>query len=82
LAKPYVKERRRKIQRDMDYLHFLHYSVFLLIFVLFVGPRAEYKVGILSDLLKPTKVESVFGTYKPVTMKIHNSDLEIMKCLL
>ena len=52
------------------------------LFVLFVGPRAEDKLGVLSDLLKPAKVESVFGTYKPITMKIHNSDLEIMKCLL
>jgi DNA-binding Lrp family transcriptional regulator len=52
------------------------------LFVLFVGPRAEDKLEILSDLLKPAKVESVFGTYMPVTMKIHNSDLEIMKCLL
>jgi DNA-binding Lrp family transcriptional regulator len=52
------------------------------LFVLFAGPRAEYKVGILSDILKPAKVDSVFGTYKPVTMKLHNSDLEIMKCLL
>jgi DNA-binding Lrp family transcriptional regulator len=52
------------------------------LFVLFVGSRAEDKLGILSDLLKPAKVESVFGTYMPVTMKINNSDLEIMKCLL
>jgi DNA-binding Lrp family transcriptional regulator len=52
------------------------------LFVLFVGPRAEDKVGILSDLLKPAKVESAFGRYKAITMKIHNSDLEIMKCLL
>jgi DNA-binding Lrp family transcriptional regulator len=27
-------------------------------------------------------VESIFGTYKPINTKIHNSDLEIMKCLL
>jgi DNA-binding Lrp family transcriptional regulator len=52
------------------------------LFVLYVGSRAEDKLGVLSDLLKPAKVESVFGTYKPITMKIHNSDLEIMKCLL
>jgi DNA-binding Lrp family transcriptional regulator len=50
--------------------------------VLFVGPRAEGKLGVLSDLLKPAKMESAFGTYKPITMKIHNSDLVIMKCLL
>ena len=52
------------------------------LFVLFVGPRPEGKLGVLSDILKPAKVESVLGTYKPITMKIHNSDLEIMKCLL
>jgi DNA-binding Lrp family transcriptional regulator len=27
-------------------------------------------------------VETVFGTYNPITKKLHNSDLEIMKCLL
>ncbi len=52
------------------------------LFVLFVGPRAEGKLGVLSDLLKPAKVESAFGIYKPITMKIHNSDLEIMNSLL
>jgi len=50
--------------------------------VLFVWPRAESKLGVLSDLLKPAKVESVFGLYKPITMKVHNSDLEIMNSLL
>jgi len=52
------------------------------LFVLFVGPRADSKLGVLSDLLKPAKVESVLGMYKPITMKLHNSDLEIMKSLL
>ena len=52
------------------------------LFVLFVGPRAEDKLEILSDLLKPAIVESVVGAYMPVTMKINNSDLEIMKRLL
>ncbi|MDP9290150.1 MAG: Lrp/AsnC family transcriptional regulator [Thermoproteota archaeon] len=36
----------------------------------------------MTDLLKPATLETVFATYRPVTMKIHNSDLEIMKCLL
>jgi len=42
----------------------------------------EDKIGILSDLLKPAKVESIFVTYRKITMKIHGSDLQIMKCLL
>lgn len=52
------------------------------LFVLFVGPSAEDKLEILSDILKPANMESIFGTYKPVTLKLHNSDLKIMKCLL
>lgn len=50
-------------------------------FVLSVRARAQDKIGILTDLLKPSKVESIFAKYTPATMKIHNSDLEIMKCL-
>jgi DNA-binding Lrp family transcriptional regulator len=57
------------------------------LFLLFVRSGAEDKLTILADLLKPAKVESFFakytpGRYNPVTMKIHSSDLEIMKCLL
>jgi DNA-binding Lrp family transcriptional regulator len=52
------------------------------LFVVFIRPGAENKIGILGDLLKPAEVESIFGTYKPINTKIHNSDLEIMKCLL
>jgi DNA-binding Lrp family transcriptional regulator len=51
-------------------------------FSLFVRAGAEDKMGILADLLKPAQLKSVFGKYKPVNMRIHNSDLEIMKCLL
>jgi hypothetical protein len=51
-------------------------------FVLSVRVGAEEKIGILTDLLKPVAVESIFGSYKPVTMRIHSSDLEIMRCLL
>src|SRR5437867_6367392 len=40
------------------------------------------KIGILTDLLKPSKVESIFARYTQVTMRIYNSDLKIMKCLL
>jgi hypothetical protein len=52
------------------------------LFVLFVRKGAEDKIGILTDLLKPAEVESIFGSFRPVNLKIHSSDLEIMKCLL
>jgi DNA-binding Lrp family transcriptional regulator len=52
------------------------------IFVLFVRTGAERKIGIISDLIKPAEVESIFGAYKQVNTKIQSSDLEIMKCLL
>jgi DNA-binding Lrp family transcriptional regulator len=51
-------------------------------FVLFVSRGAEDKIGILTDLLRPAEVESIFGSFKPVNVRIHSSDLEIMKCLL
>jgi DNA-binding Lrp family transcriptional regulator len=50
--------------------------------ILFVRKGAEDKIRILTDLLKPAEVESIFGSLRPVTMRIHSSDLEIMKCLL
>jgi DNA-binding Lrp family transcriptional regulator len=52
------------------------------LFTLYVRDVAQDKIGILTDLLKPATVEALFATYRPVTMKIHSSDLEIMKCLL
>ncbi|HZA68686.1 MAG TPA: AsnC family transcriptional regulator [Nitrososphaeraceae archaeon] len=52
------------------------------IFVLYVRDTAQDKIGLLSDLLKPATLKAVIATYRPVTMKIHSSDLEIMKCLL
>jgi DNA-binding Lrp family transcriptional regulator len=51
-------------------------------FVLFVRDEAEDKIGILTDLLKPAEVESIFGSFKPVNVRIRSSDLEIMKYLL
>lgn len=51
-------------------------------FILSVNDRAEDKIGLLTELLRPLKVESIFVRYSPVTMKIYNSDLKIMKCLL
>ena len=50
--------------------------------ILFVRKGAEDKIGILTDLLKPAEVESIFGSLRPVTVRVHSSDLEIMKCLL
>jgi len=51
-------------------------------FIFAVKDRAQDKIGILTDLLKPSQVESIFARYTPVTMRIYNSDLKIMKCLL
>jgi DNA-binding Lrp family transcriptional regulator len=51
-------------------------------FVLFVRDESEGKIGILTELLKPAEVDSIFGSYSPVNVRIHSSDLEIMKCLL
>lgn len=64
------------------FIYFKQLEGAAVLFVLFVWPRADDKLGILCDLLKPAKVESVLGTYKPVTMKLNTSDLEIMKSLL
>jgi DNA-binding Lrp family transcriptional regulator len=52
------------------------------IFALSIRNRAQDKIGILTDLLKPATLESILASYTPVTLKIHSSDLEIMKCLL
>jgi DNA-binding Lrp family transcriptional regulator len=51
-------------------------------FVLYVRAGAEDKIATLSDLLKPASVESIFVSYRPIIMRIHNSDFEIIKCLL
>jgi DNA-binding Lrp family transcriptional regulator len=51
-------------------------------FVLYVGTGAEDKISILTDLLKPTSVECIFVSYKPLTMRIHISDLKIIKSLV
>ena len=53
-----------------------------LTFVLSVRAGAEDKIPILTDLLKPATVQSIFASYRPIAMRIHSSDLEIMKCLL
>jgi DNA-binding Lrp family transcriptional regulator len=51
-------------------------------FTVFVEGIAQDKIGILIDLVKPATVINISATYKPPTMMINNSDLEIMKCLL
>ena len=51
-------------------------------FIFAVKDRAQDKIGILTDLLKPSQVDSIFARYTPVAMRIYNSDLKIMKCLL
>ena len=52
------------------------------IFVLSVRDGAQDKIRILTDLLKPSEVESIFVRYSPVNMALNNTDLKIMKCLL
>ena len=52
------------------------------IFVLYARDMTEEKIGILTDLLKPATLETVFASLRPVTMKIQSSDLVIMKRLL
>lgn len=51
------------------------------IFVLYARDMTEEKIGILTDLLKPATLETVFASLRPVTMKIQSSDLVIMKRL-
>ena len=53
------------------------------IFRLYVKDIPQYKIEIVTDLLKPATVKAFFADFSPPpTMKIHSSDLEIMKCLL
>lgn len=53
------------------------------IFGLYVKDIAQDKIETVTDLLKPATVEIFFAAFRPpTTLKIHNSDLEIMKCLL
>jgi DNA-binding Lrp family transcriptional regulator len=53
-----------------------------LTFVLSVRAGAEDKLSTLTDLLTPSTVHSIFVSYSPLTMRIHSSDLEVMKYLL
>jgi len=50
---------------------------------LYVKDITKDKIKTVTDLLKPARVESFLADFNPPpTMKIHSSDLEIMKCLL
>lgn len=50
---------------------------------LYVKDLPQYKIEIVTDLLKPATVKAFFADFSPPpTMKIHSSDLEIMNCLL
>ena len=53
------------------------------IFGLYTKDIDQDKIGTLTDLLKPVKVEALFAAIRPpLPMKILSSDMEIMKCLL
>jgi DNA-binding Lrp family transcriptional regulator len=53
------------------------------IFRLYVKDITKDKIETVTDLLKPAMIESFIADFgPPPTMKIHSSDLEIMKCLL
>ncbi|HET7147041.1 MAG TPA: winged helix-turn-helix transcriptional regulator [Candidatus Nitrosopolaris sp.] len=57
------------------------------LFLLFVRSGAEDRLGILADILRPAEVQSFFarydpGRFNPVNVKLHSSDLEIMKSLI
>lgn len=52
------------------------------IFVISVRAGAQDKIDILTDLLKPAALESIFVSHRPITMQIHISDLKIMRCVL
>jgi DNA-binding Lrp family transcriptional regulator len=54
------------------------------IFVLSIKAGGEDKIGLMVNLLKPAVIveDSMLVTYKQISMKIHNSDFKIIKCLL
>src|ERR671932_943059 len=51
-------------------------------FVLELPDGAQDKIGTITDLLKPELENIIFVSYRPLTMGITSSDLEIMKYLL
>lgn len=54
----------------------------IVIFALYVMDITEDKIRMLTDLIKPATLEILFAAFRPPTMTINISDLEIMKCLL
>jgi DNA-binding Lrp family transcriptional regulator len=51
-------------------------------FVIELPDGAQEKIGTIADLLKPALENIIFVSYRPLTMGITSSDLEIMRCLL
>jgi len=51
-------------------------------FVLYVRAGAEEKMSTLADLLKPSTLETIFVSYRPISIKVHSSDFKIIKSLL
>ena len=52
------------------------------LFILFDKDISQDKIDIVTDLLKPATVDTIFGNYRPPTMPVNDSDFWIMKCLL
>jgi Lrp/AsnC family transcriptional regulator for asnA, asnC and gidA len=52
------------------------------LFILFAKDISQDKIDIVTDLLKPATVDTIFGNYRPPTMPDNDSDFWIMKCLL
>jgi DNA-binding Lrp family transcriptional regulator len=54
------------------------------IFVISLRPGAEYKIGLVADLLKQSglEVQYAFMNYRPISTKIHSSDFKIIRALL
>lgn len=52
------------------------------VFFLFAKDISQDKINIVTDLLNPATVETIFGNYRPPTMTVNDSDMKIIKCLL
>ena len=50
-------------------------------FVLELPDGAQEKIGTITDLLKPALENIIFVSYRPLTMRVTSSDLEIMRYL-
>ena len=47
-----------------------------------VKSEVEDKITLMEELLRPSVIESRFISYKPISMKIYNSDFKIIRALL